>query len=228
MVDADPEAASPWPATVYVPGMALSEAVAAHGPWPPGPVLTLGSAPAEALGAIHTAGVVHRDLKPSNILLAHDGPRVIDFVGAGAYAAPPPAHGWLPEPVARTVQLHAPTAQSTNARPSTALPPSGVTRRRALFGLAGIGYGAWRLDDDSKEAAPAPRQSPTVPQRPGTPRWTSTVAVGDGRDDANGTLAVANGTVCFPAAGQLRTGPLLSGPTAYVSDAAGALYARAV
>ena len=34
---------------------------------------------AEALQVIHAAGVVHRDLKPSNVLLAPDGPRVIDF-----------------------------------------------------------------------------------------------------------------------------------------------------
>ncbi len=34
---------------------------------------------AEALQAIHGAGIVHRDLKPSNVLLAADGPRVIDF-----------------------------------------------------------------------------------------------------------------------------------------------------
>ncbi|MBT2408953.1 protein kinase [Streptomyces sp. ISL-87] len=34
---------------------------------------------AEALRAIHGAGIVHRDLKPSNVLLAADGPRVIDF-----------------------------------------------------------------------------------------------------------------------------------------------------
>jgi serine/threonine protein kinase len=34
---------------------------------------------AEALQSIHGAGVVHRDLKPSNVILAADGPRVIDF-----------------------------------------------------------------------------------------------------------------------------------------------------
>ena len=34
---------------------------------------------AESLSAIHAAGVVHGDLKPSNVLLAEDGPRVIDF-----------------------------------------------------------------------------------------------------------------------------------------------------
>ncbi|WP_420834118.1 serine/threonine-protein kinase [Streptomyces yunnanensis] len=34
---------------------------------------------AEALVSIHGAQLVHRDLKPSNVLLATDGPRVIDF-----------------------------------------------------------------------------------------------------------------------------------------------------
>ena len=34
---------------------------------------------AEALRDIHRVGVVHRDLKPSNVLLAEDGPKVIDF-----------------------------------------------------------------------------------------------------------------------------------------------------
>jgi serine/threonine protein kinase len=39
----------------------------------------LAAALAEALQFIHGAGLVHRDLKPSNIILAPDGPRVIDF-----------------------------------------------------------------------------------------------------------------------------------------------------
>ncbi|MGW4985639.1 serine/threonine-protein kinase, partial [Streptomyces mirabilis] len=79
VVDADPDGSPAWLATVYVPGVSLGQAIAGHGPWPTRPVLALGAGLAEALEAIHAAGVVHRDLKPSNILLAADGPRVIDF-----------------------------------------------------------------------------------------------------------------------------------------------------
>ncbi|WP_406069176.1 serine/threonine protein kinase [Streptomyces sp. NBC_01020] len=79
VVAADPEGDPAWLATAYVPGVALSAAVAEHGPLPEGAVTALGAGLAEALEAIHAAGVVHRDLKPSNVLLAADGPRVIDF-----------------------------------------------------------------------------------------------------------------------------------------------------
>ncbi|MDQ0687558.1 hypothetical protein QFZ56_006521 [Streptomyces achromogenes] len=79
LVDADPDGSPPWLATAYVPGMALDQAVAAHGSWPVGPVRMLGAGLAEALEAIHAAGLVHRDLKPSNVLIAADGPRVVDF-----------------------------------------------------------------------------------------------------------------------------------------------------
>ncbi|MFE0511711.1 serine/threonine-protein kinase, partial [Streptomyces sp. NPDC058964] len=79
VVDADPEADPPWLATAYVPGISLDTAVARHGAWQAGPVTTLAAGLAEALEAIHAAGLVHRDLKPSNVLLAADGPRVIDF-----------------------------------------------------------------------------------------------------------------------------------------------------
>ncbi|GGX43977.1 hypothetical protein GCM10010353_68700 [Streptomyces chryseus] len=50
-----------------------------HGPMPVASVLLLVAGIAEALQVIHHAGIVHRDLKPSNVLLAVDGPRVIDF-----------------------------------------------------------------------------------------------------------------------------------------------------
>lgn len=79
VVDADPTGSPPWLATAYVPGTSLAEALAEHGPWPEMSVLALGAGLAEALSSIHEAGVVHRDLKPSNVLLAADGPRVIDF-----------------------------------------------------------------------------------------------------------------------------------------------------
>ncbi|KJK47397.1 serine/threonine-protein kinase [Streptomyces sp. NRRL F-4428] len=79
LIDADAEATPPWLATVYVPGPSLSEAVARRGPLPDAAVVWLMAGVAEALVAVHGAGVVHRDLKPSNVLLAADGPRVIDF-----------------------------------------------------------------------------------------------------------------------------------------------------
>ncbi|WP_312018625.1 serine/threonine-protein kinase [Streptomyces sp. I05A-00742] len=79
VIDAEPDGSVPWLATVYVPGVSLGEAVSEHGPWPEPSVRALGAGLAEALEAIHAAGVVHRDLKPSNVLLAADGPRVIDF-----------------------------------------------------------------------------------------------------------------------------------------------------
>ncbi len=46
---------------------------------PESEVIRLGCALAEGLAAIHAVGIVHRDLKPSNVLLASDGPRIIDF-----------------------------------------------------------------------------------------------------------------------------------------------------
>ncbi|GLP68648.1 hypothetical protein TUSST3_52710 [Streptomyces sp. TUS-ST3] len=79
VVDADTEAARPWMATEFVAGPNLRDAVLDGGPLPAGAVRLLAAALAEALAAIHAKGLVHRDLKPSNILLAPDGPRVIDF-----------------------------------------------------------------------------------------------------------------------------------------------------
>lgn len=79
VVDADSEAPQPWLVTAYVAGPSLADAVGGQGPLPLASVLTLAAGLAEGLGAIHAEGMVHRDLKPSNVLLASDGPRIIDF-----------------------------------------------------------------------------------------------------------------------------------------------------
>lgn len=79
IVDADTEGERPWMATEFVDGPNLRDAVLDHDGLPVEPVRVLAAALGEALGAIHSHGLVHRDLKPSNILLAQDGPRVIDF-----------------------------------------------------------------------------------------------------------------------------------------------------
>jgi serine/threonine protein kinase len=79
VIDADVDGPVPWLVTAYVNGPSLADAVSEHGPLPTGSVLALARGLAEGLSAIHAAGVVHRDLKPANVLLAEDGPRVIDF-----------------------------------------------------------------------------------------------------------------------------------------------------
>ncbi|MGV9942715.1 serine/threonine-protein kinase [Streptomyces sp. NPDC003401] len=79
VIDYDTEGDRPWLATAYVAGPSLAAAVGEHGPLPAESVLLLLAGMAEALSVIHRADIVHRDLKPSNVLLASDGPRVIDF-----------------------------------------------------------------------------------------------------------------------------------------------------
>ena len=79
VIEANPDADLPWVATAYVPAPSLSTLVRRAGPLPVPAVRWLAAGCAEALQSIHGAGLLHRDIKPSNVLVAPDGPRVIDF-----------------------------------------------------------------------------------------------------------------------------------------------------
>ncbi|MEV6103904.1 serine/threonine-protein kinase [Streptomyces sp. NPDC051940] len=91
VLDADPDAESPWVATGYVAGPSLHEvATGPYGPLPARSLQALANGLTRALSDIHAAGLVHRDLKPANVLVTIDGPRVIDF---GIARAADPADG---------------------------------------------------------------------------------------------------------------------------------------
>ena len=100
VVDADPDAERPWMVTAFVAGPSLEQILSEGQAIPLGGVRVLGAGVAEALGAIHAAGLIHRDLKPSNILLADDGPHVIDFgvaraIDASGVTARPGTKGFM-------------------------------------------------------------------------------------------------------------------------------------
>ncbi|MGW0585364.1 serine/threonine-protein kinase, partial [Streptomyces sp. NPDC002920] len=145
VLDADAEAGEPWLATAFVPGPSVAEAVAAHGPLPARAVGVLGGWLAEALDAVHTAGLVHRDVKPGNVLLAPDGPRLIDFgiaraaddtaltasgmvVGTPGFLAPEQARGRPAEPASDVFALGCVLAYA-----STGTPPFGTGTPDALL-----------------------------------------------------------------------------------------------
>ncbi|MFE7398269.1 protein kinase [Streptomyces sp. NPDC057557] len=79
LIEASLDSSPYWLATEYVPGPTLRGAVGTSGPFPPDSALRLFAALAEGLAAVHVHGVTHRDLKPQNVILAPQGPQLIDF-----------------------------------------------------------------------------------------------------------------------------------------------------
>ncbi|GGU77822.1 protein kinase [Kitasatospora aureofaciens] len=125
---------APWLVTAYVPGPSLQQVVREHGALPVRTVLLLMGGIAEALQAIHSVEVVHRDLKPANVLVAGDGPRVIDFgiaraadataltgtgyrIGSPAFMAPEQAQGRAVTPATDVFALGALAAYVAGGTP---------------------------------------------------------------------------------------------------------------
>ena len=79
VIEADTDSVVPFMVTEFIDGPNLAEYVDRHGPLGADMLYGLATGLAEALTVIHAAGIVHRDLKPSNVILAADGPKVIDF-----------------------------------------------------------------------------------------------------------------------------------------------------
>ncbi|MFC7329576.1 protein kinase domain-containing protein [Marinactinospora rubrisoli] len=79
LLAADPRARQPWLAVAYVPGPTLRDYIDRDGPLTGTDLTSFAAGLAEALTAIHREGIVHRDLKPDNVILAPDGPKVLDF-----------------------------------------------------------------------------------------------------------------------------------------------------
>ena len=76
---ADVTAKVPWLAFDYVPGRDLRAHVRAFGPLAGDMLRTFAAGTAEGLAALHAAGIAHRDIKPGNVILAPDGPKIVDF-----------------------------------------------------------------------------------------------------------------------------------------------------
>lgn len=77
----------PYIVSEYVRGPSLLDLVESEGPRGPRPLERLAVGLATGLSALHRTGIVHRDIRPANVLLASDGPRLIDFGIARALEA---------------------------------------------------------------------------------------------------------------------------------------------
>ncbi|WP_232246737.1 serine/threonine-protein kinase [Kitasatospora mediocidica] len=202
VVDADPQAATPWLASLYLPGPSLSEALEAGGALPEEAVRLLAAGLARALEDIHRAGLVHRDLKPSNVLLTEDGVRVVDFgiaraadhetkltrtgavIGSPAFMSPEQVRGEEPGPAGDVFSLGVTLVTAATGRsPFAGDSPLAVMHAVAhsLPDLAALPPGLRRIVEPCLAKEPGARPSPgqllalVGPLAPSARPWPQTV-----------------------------------------------------
>src|SRR5260370_5705052 len=145
VIDADLDGAMPYIVTRFVPGRTLDDVVTQDGPMRGKELARLASGLADALVAVHAAGVVHRDVKPGNVMLFQGTPVVIDFgiaqgpdatrltmtgmfMGTPGYLAPEVIEG---RPSSEASDVHAWGA--TVAYAATGRPPFGTGPYEGIF-----------------------------------------------------------------------------------------------
>ena len=215
VLDADLDGDPPYIVTRYVPGLSLDEVVDSAGPLT-GPALgRLAYGLAEALSAVHAAGVVHRDLKPGNVMIADGEPVVIDFgiahlpettrltltgmfMGTPGYLAPEVIEG---KESGTASDVHSWAA--TVAFAGTGRPPYGTGPFETIFYR--IVHGAPNLD-----TLPAPLQPIIVDALSRNP------AMRPSASDLGPRIAAIDPALLIPsppaAAARLANGPVIGGP----------------
>ncbi|AEN08504.1 MULTISPECIES: serine/threonine-protein kinase [unclassified Streptomyces] len=182
LVDASLDTPPYWLATEYVAGPTLRQAVEAAGPLPPGSAVRLLAALAEGLVAVHAHGVTHRDLKPQNVILAPQGPQLIDFgiargldqtvltregmaSGTPGFAAPEVVRFNEAGPAADVFALGATLAYTATGRPPYGTGDPAVVSYRAVhedIDLAGVEPSLAALIRDCVAKDPAHRPDPAT------------------------------------------------------------------
>jgi hypothetical protein len=213
VLGADLDGDRPYLATRFVPGPTLEDHVRVKGPLLLPDVVSVGLVLADALAAIHAAGVVHRDLKPANVLLLDGAPVLVDFgiahladetritrpglvMGTPGYLSPEVVGGWPVTPATDWWGWGSTLAYAASGRSPFGSGPVEVVLDRVRQGrpdLAGVDPRLARV----LEAALTP--DPT--RRPGGPALVAMLRA------AGRAPAVFPQTAALPAAARVQTQP---------------------
>ena len=181
VLDAELDGAVAFVVTELVDGVTLEEEIDERGPLDAADLFSLADQLADALEAVHVAGVVHRDLKPSNVMVTDQGPVLIDFgiaqgpgdsrstatgfvMGTPGYLAPELLDGASPGPDSDWWSWAALLAFAATGRSPFGVRPMELVLRRSREGradLVGVPARTARALAGALQADPARRWGPT-------------------------------------------------------------------